>query len=146
MEVGKWKAGGRWGFWFKMWLTLPHYPWREKGTHIGSLTITVPNCCGFRECLCHLFCWELRIQDCPAWEMLSNVQWLKWLHLSFLVPLLCLYSWIHLDEETIPCICKNSIKSTRGRKAVMYQMLVKARGGPLIWVPPTFLSSWGKPT
>ena len=111
-KVEKWNAGGRWDFCFKTWLTLPHYQWREKGMHMGSLTITLPAAMVSENVYAVL---ELRIQDCPAREMLRNVHDSHDSHLSSLVSLLCLSSWIPFDEETIACICKHTINSTRGK-------------------------------
>ena len=80
--------------------------------------------------------------------MLRNVHDSHDSRISSLVSLLCLSLWIPFDLETIACICKHTINSTRGKKnpAVMYQILVKAWGGLMTWGPPLFLSSWCKPT
>lgn len=55
--------------------------------HMGSLTITLPAAM-FSENVYAIL--ELRIQDCPAREMLRNVHDSHDSHLSSLVSLLCL--------------------------------------------------------
>lgn len=77
--------------------------------------------------------------------MRNDITWLQWTPLCFLAPLLCLYSWFHFDKETIAHVCKKCSKSTKGKKAAINHMLVKARGGRMGLSTPYFLSSWCKP-
>lgn len=65
-----------------------------------------------------------------------------------ILPFLCHYCVficeLILMKKQFYVFVKSAFQSTRGKKkkkAVMYQMLLKARGGRMIWAPPTFLSS-----
>lgn len=77
-------------------------------------------------------------------EMLNNLTWPK-RTLCFLVPLLCLYSWLYFDQETIPRVCKNagSIQGLKKQQRIRCSEKPEGRMGS---VPPTFLSSVCKPT
>lgn len=85
---------------------------RKKGVQRGALTSSVSDCGGFRQCLCHLFCRELRIEECPPWRKTlstSSDSIMTFLRHS---PVFVHLSW----RRNKSCVCKKRTESPRGKQ------------------------------